>query len=104
MQVSLVELAPGFAPTWLADAPGVSYRSLNCTGKLSYLFAVRQLAQLLIKEKVDILHTHLFFAGFNRRFDQMAATPDRRCLDETPYKRGANAWLGSAHCCRQVDG
>ena len=63
IQVSLVELAPGAPPTWLANAPGVSYRSLNCTSKVHYPLAVRKLARFLNKESVDILHTHLFFAG-----------------------------------------
>ena len=41
------------------------------TGKLSYPFAVRQLWQTL-KQKVDILHTHLSFAGLIGVLDQMA--------------------------------
>lgn len=63
VRVSLVELNSGSPPTWLADAPGVTYRRLGATSKLHYPMAVWRLARLLKKDGVDILHTHLFFAG-----------------------------------------
>lgn len=63
VRVSLVELGLGTAPTWLGEAKGVSYLSLGATGKIHYPMAVRRLARYLTEENVDILHTHLFFAG-----------------------------------------
>jgi glycosyltransferase involved in cell wall biosynthesis len=63
VRVSLIELAPGNPPTWLADVPEVSYVSFNVTSKLQYPAAVRRLAKFIAKEKVDLLHTHLYFAG-----------------------------------------
>ncbi len=63
VRVSLVELGAGTAPTWLAEANGVSYLTLGATSKLHYPMAVRRLARFLRDENVDILHTHLFFAG-----------------------------------------
>ena len=63
VQVSLVELASGSPPRWLNDLPHVSYTSLNANSKLSYPFAVSKLASHLRDEKVDILHTHLFYSG-----------------------------------------
>lgn len=63
VRVSLIELAPGKPPTWIAEVPEVSYRSLNVTNKLQYPNAVRQVAQFIKAEKVDLLHTHLYFAG-----------------------------------------
>ncbi len=63
VRVSLIELRPGNEPTWLGEFPGVTYRSLNAAGKMQYPLAVRRLAQFLKDEKVDILHTHLFYSG-----------------------------------------
>ncbi|MEQ1606051.1 MAG: glycosyltransferase family 4 protein [Pyrinomonadaceae bacterium] len=63
VRVSLVELGPGKPPTWLGEIPGVTYRSLEATGKKHYPGAVRRLARFLKDEKVDILHTHLFYSG-----------------------------------------
>jgi len=63
VRVSLVELGAGSEPTWLAEANGASYLSLGATSKLHYPSAVRRLARFTRDEKVDILHTHLFFAG-----------------------------------------
>ena len=63
VRVSLIELAPGEPPTWLVDVPEVTYRSFNVTSKLQYLNTVRRLAYIIKKENVDILHTHLYFAG-----------------------------------------
>ena len=61
--VSLLELGPGKAPDWLSDLPGARYFSLNASGKYQYPMAVRRLARFLRDEQIDILHTHLFFAG-----------------------------------------
>lgn len=63
VRVSLVELGSGEPPTWLGEFPGVKYRSLEATGKKQYPGAVRHLARFLKDEKVDILHTHLFYSG-----------------------------------------
>jgi glycosyltransferase involved in cell wall biosynthesis len=63
IRVSLIELAPGSPPTWLSGLPDVSYQSLNVTSKLQYPNAVRRVAAFVKAENVDILHTHLYFAG-----------------------------------------
>lgn len=63
VRVSLVELGEGTAPTWLSDAPGVSYICLGAAQKWQYPNAVRRLAGFVNSESVDILHTHLFFSG-----------------------------------------
>jgi len=63
VRVSLIELAPGSPPTWLESVPGVSYTSLGAAGKAQYPGAARRLVRYLKQEKVDILHTHLFYSG-----------------------------------------
>lgn len=63
VRVSLVELGPGSPAQWLGDVPGVSYMSLDAGSKLSYPSAVAKLALYLRDENVDVLHTHLFYAG-----------------------------------------
>jgi glycosyltransferase involved in cell wall biosynthesis len=63
VRVSLVELGPGSPPRWLPEIANVTYYSLEAAGKLNYPFAIGRLAQYLRDESVDILHTHLFFAG-----------------------------------------
>lgn len=63
VQVSLVELGPGMPPKWLPDIGNVSYFSLQAAGKLNYPFAIGRLAKYLKIERVDILHTHLFYSG-----------------------------------------
>ncbi len=63
VRVSLVELGPGKPPEWAAERSQVSYLSLNASSKWSYPFAVGRLARYLREENVDILHTHLFYAG-----------------------------------------
>lgn len=63
VKVSLVELASGTPPTWLAETPGVSYLTLKIDTKLQYPLAVRRLSRYLENEGVDILHTHLYYAG-----------------------------------------
>lgn len=63
VRVSLVELGAGMPPKWLADMPSVSYFCLNAGSKLQYPLAVIRLAKYLKNEHVDILHTHLYFAG-----------------------------------------
>ena len=63
VKVSLLELGPGSAPDWLSDMAGIEYFSLNAAGKMQYPLVVRRLAKHLRVERVDILHTHLFYAG-----------------------------------------
>ncbi len=63
VDVVLVELWPGTEPAWLTEFPGVRYVSLNATGKMQYLSAAKRLGKLLRNEKIDILHTHLFYSG-----------------------------------------
>jgi len=68
IRVSLVELGVGTPPRWLAEVSNVSYLSLNAVSKLQYPMAVRKLASYLTDNDVDILHTHLFFAGLTGIF------------------------------------
>lgn len=63
LRVSLVELGAGDAPTWLETVPGVAYHSLGARSKLNYPLALYRLARYLKRQKVDVLHTHLFNAG-----------------------------------------
>lgn len=63
VRVSLIELGKGREPAWLGDIPSAAYHSLGATRKWQYPNAVRTLARFLKNESVDILHTHLFFAG-----------------------------------------
>ena len=63
VRVSLVELGPGSPPKWLSEVENVSYLSLEASSKLSYPFARNHLARYLEDERVDIVHTHLFYAG-----------------------------------------
>jgi len=63
VRVSLVELGRGTPPKWLAEIPNASYSCLGATNKLQYPIAVRRLARFLKDEKIDILHTHLFYSG-----------------------------------------
>lgn len=63
VRVSLVGLAPGTPPRWLAETPDVSYLSLNAINKFQYPKAVKELSLYLVGNDVDILHTHLFFSS-----------------------------------------
>jgi glycosyltransferase involved in cell wall biosynthesis len=63
VRVSLVGLGDAGAPTWLGQVPGVTYKALGATRKWQYPLAIRRLAQFLRDERVDILHTHLFYSG-----------------------------------------
>ncbi|HEX8287413.1 MAG TPA: glycosyltransferase, partial [Pyrinomonadaceae bacterium] len=60
---SLLELGAHNPPTWLGEFPDVKYFSLGATRKALYPRAVLQLSQFLKREKIDILQTHLFYAG-----------------------------------------
>jgi glycosyltransferase involved in cell wall biosynthesis len=61
--VSLLELGPHNPPEWLSEIDGVKYFNLGVTRKWQYPLAVMRLARLLRREKIDILHSHLFYAG-----------------------------------------
>jgi len=62
--VSLLELGAESPPTWLQKVPGVRYFSLGTTKKSQYPLAVWRLARFLRRERVDILQTHLYNAGW----------------------------------------
>jgi len=68
VEVLLVELGSGTAPTWLAEFPGVTYRSLDASGSRKIFAARRKLAELVSTENIDILHTHLFYSGLAAAF------------------------------------
>ena len=63
IELLLVELGSGTAPSWLADFPGVKYRSLDAMGSRKIFSARKKVAELVRSEKIDILHTHLFYSG-----------------------------------------
>ncbi len=63
VRVSLVELGCGTPPKWLGEIQNASYFCLNATSKLQYPLAVWRLSRFLRDERVNILHTHLFFSG-----------------------------------------
>jgi len=63
VDVLLVELGSGIPPRWVADLPNVRYLSLNASGRLQYPPAAKRLGEILRTEKIDILHTHLFYSG-----------------------------------------
>ena len=63
VDVLLVELGPGKPPQWLADLPDVRYLSLNASGRSQYPSTAKRLGEILCSEKIDILHTHLFYSG-----------------------------------------
>ena len=73
VELLLVELGPGKAPTWLADYPKARYVSLNAAGKLQIFAARKKLAALLRDQKIDILHTHLFYSGLIGAFAKKRA-------------------------------
>ncbi|MBK6725191.1 MAG: glycosyltransferase family 4 protein [Acidobacteria bacterium] len=64
----LVELGSGSAPSWLAQFPGVKYRSLDAMGSRKIFSARKKVAELVRSEKIDILHTHLFYSGLAAAF------------------------------------
>ncbi len=63
VRVSLVELGSGEPPSWIGEVPEMNYSSLGAERKWQYPLAVRRLTRYLRDERVDILHTHLFFSG-----------------------------------------
>lgn len=68
VELLLVELGKGTAPAWLADFPSASYRSLDAAGSRNILAARRKIADIVATEKIDILHTHLFYSGLAAAF------------------------------------
>lgn len=56
-------LAEPMAPSWLAAAKEMRYFSLNAASRLTYPRAIKELAALLRRERIDILQTHLFEAA-----------------------------------------
>lgn len=63
MELLLVSLQASRPPVWLAELAGAKHLSLNANTRAQYPLAILKLAQLLRREKVTILHTHLFDAG-----------------------------------------
>lgn len=63
IELLLVELGSGTAPPWLADYPNVRYLSLDAAGSRKMLTARKKVVELVSSEKIDILHTHLFYSG-----------------------------------------
>lgn len=68
IELLLVELGSGTAPSWLAQFPGVKYRSLDAMGSRKIFSARKKVAELVRGEKIDILHTHLFYSGLAAAF------------------------------------
>ncbi|MGI8469850.1 MAG: glycosyltransferase [Pyrinomonadaceae bacterium] len=63
VKISLLELGAHKPPKWLANVPEAEYFSLGIVGKSQYPRAVWRLAKFLKREKIDILQTHLYYAG-----------------------------------------
>lgn len=63
IKVSLIELGLNKPPLWLKEVPQVNYFNLDCDKRWKYPFAIFRLAKLLQNEKIDILQSHLFYAG-----------------------------------------
>ena len=61
--VSLVELGAYKPPSWLEEGSSVRYFNLGSQGKAGLLAAAIKLVRLMRREKVDILHSHLYEAG-----------------------------------------
>ena len=68
IELLLVELGSGRAPQWLAQFPGVKYRYLDAMGSRKIFSARKKVADLVRSEKIDILHTHLFYSGLAAAF------------------------------------
>lgn len=68
VELLLVELGSGSAPAWLEEFPEVGYRSLDSNGSRKIFAARRKLAELVVAENIDILHTHLFYSGLAAAF------------------------------------
>lgn len=51
-------------PDWLSELEGVTYFNLGAKGKLQFPAAFLRLRKILSDQKVDILHTHLYYASF----------------------------------------
>lgn len=78
VELLLVELGSGTAPPWLASYPNVKYLSLNAAGSRNILAARKKVAELVSNEKIDILHTHLFYSG-------LAAAAAKKRLGNTVF-------------------
>ena len=63
VEISFLELGRHNPPKWLADVPEAKYYSLGVTRRVEYPLAVWRLARLLKREKIDLLQTHLYYAG-----------------------------------------
>ena len=94
IELLLVELGSGTAPQWLAQFPGVAYHSLDVMGSRKIFSARKKVVELVQSEKIDILHTHLFYSG-------LAAAFAKRQLGSTTFAMmrhhtGVVRMLGSA--------
>lgn len=58
-----VSLGDPLPPKWMEDCSSVEYSSLGISSRLFYPLAVWRLSRFLRKNKIDILHTHLFDAA-----------------------------------------
>jgi glycosyltransferase involved in cell wall biosynthesis len=78
MEPLFVTLGSAPPPAWLNQLPAVEYRYLNATNRLHYPQAVLKLARILKREKISVLHAHLFDAGIVGLFAaRLAGVPIR---------------------------
>lgn len=64
VESTYVSLAEIQSPQWLPSADGARYYCLKAPSRRHYLRAILRLARLLDGERIDILHTHLYDAGW----------------------------------------
>lgn len=97
VRVSLVELGPGAPPSWLSELENVSYLSLDAGSKTDYYAGLERLEIFLTAQKIDILHTHLFYAGFigalAKRRGRVADTIVALMRHHTGVVRMLGSWL-----------
>jgi glycosyltransferase involved in cell wall biosynthesis len=93
-EVFLLDLGRSDPPKWVSGIPQVRYSSLGITSKLLYPLAIPRLAAFLKKERIDILQTHLFYAGLIGVFSKLLF-PGRSTVALMRHHTGVVRMLGS---------
>lgn len=108
-ELLFVSLHESTAPNWVSELPGIKHVSLGAEGRQHYPLAMIKLATLLRREKVTILHIHLFDAGIvGLLAGQLAGVPlrfiARHHLDEnwllgTRWHIALDQWMARRADC-----